>query len=271
MWRQVIGQFATSTSDAVDAGARWDTLILQEPILKRLRRMSDMLKHAEALREQGHEPPRAALLYGPPGTGKTQIARTLANESGLNFIAAGPSDIKGAHLGESSRLVRELFERARAKPTVLFIDEIESGAPSRNGGRPDQYTVEIVNELLTQMDGVKKVTGTVFVLAATNHLDVVDAAVLSRFEDRVEVPNPGERERHRMVQSFIGRRRTDFDVDAVAAEIAAGTAGLSGRDLMSLVRRASQQSADRALDAGTVQDIVLTREDLVSQLSSPQP
>src|SRR5262249_32461904 len=152
-------------------------------------------------------------LYGPPGTGKTQIARTLANESGLNFIAASPSDIKGAHLGESGRLVKELFERARSKPTVLFIDEIESGAAARGGGKADQYTGEIVNELLTQMDGVKKTTGTVFVLAATNLPDQVDAAVLSRFSDRLEIPNPGLDERRRMIKTFIGKRRIDFDVD----------------------------------------------------------
>jgi SpoVK/Ycf46/Vps4 family AAA+-type ATPase len=265
-WRQVISQFATSTSDAVDPNARWDTLILQEAVLKRLRRMSEMLKHAETLREQGHEPPRAALLSGPPGTGKTQIAKTLANESGLNFIAANPSDLKGAHLGESARMVRELFERARSKPTVLFIDEIESSAVSRTGGRSDQYTVEIVNELLTQMDGVKKTTGTVFVLAATNHPDAVDAAVLSRFDDRLEIPNPGPDERRRMIATFIGKRRVDFGVADVATDMAAKTDGLSGRDLMSLVRRASQLSAERALDAGTPGDIVLTREDLLSQI-----
>ena len=269
LWRQVIKEFATATADAVDEGARWDTLILQEPIVKRLKRISEMLKHAETLREQGIDPPKAALLFGPPGTGKTQIAKTLANESGLNFIAASPSDIKGAHLGESGKLVKELFERARAKPTVLFIDEIESTAASRNGGKGDQYTSEIVNELLTQMDGVKKTSGTVFVLAATNYPHLVDDAVLSRFEERLEIPNPGPEERKQMLRTFIGKRRVDFDVEALADELGPKLDGLSGRALMALVRRASQQSAERAMDAGTPGQIVLSREDVLGSLSLP--
>jgi SpoVK/Ycf46/Vps4 family AAA+-type ATPase len=94
----------------------------------------------------------------------------------------------------------------------------------------------------------------------------VDAAVLSRFEDRLEIPNPGVDERRRMIRTFLGKRRVDFDVDAVTAEIAERTDGLSGRDLMSVVRKASQQSAERALDAGMPGEIVLTRDDLLAQV-----
>jgi transitional endoplasmic reticulum ATPase len=164
-------------------------------------------------------------------------------------------------------MVKELFERARAKPSVLFIDEIESSAAARSGAHADQYTIEIVTELLTQMDGVRKATGTVFVLAATNHPDRIDAAVRSRFEDKLEIPNPGVAERQRMLATFLARRRVDFDVEAVTGEIAAMTDGLSGRDLMSLVRRASQQAMERALDAGTPGNVVMTRDDLVGQLA----
>src|SRR5205823_2633881 len=100
---------------------------------------------------------RGVLLFGPSGTGKTQIARTLANESGLSFIGAAPTDMKGAFLGHAGRNVRELFERARAKsPAILFLDELDAGAASREGGKADQFTDEIVGALLDQMDGVKK-------------------------------------------------------------------------------------------------------------------
>jgi len=266
-WRQLIRQFGTAGGDAVDADAGWDSLILQAPVIKRLQRISQMLGHAETLREQGLKPPEALLLYGPPGTGKTQIARTLANESGLNFIAAGPSDIKGVHLGDSGKLVHELFDRARSKPTVLFIDEIDAGAPSRTGPNADKYTDEIVINLLNEMDGVKKKTGTVFVLAAANHPDRIDDALLSRFKEKLEIPNPGPDERRRMLKVFIGRRRVDFDVDAVAEELAPLLEGMSGRALVGLVDLASQRSAERAFDAGTPGEIVLTREDLVSSLS----
>jgi transitional endoplasmic reticulum ATPase len=268
VWRQVIGTSAKATSSAVDETAGWDSLILQEPTIKRLKSICQMLKNAEMLRAQKIDVPKALLLFGPPGTGKTQIARTLANESGLAFVAAGPSDLKAGYTGQSGQLVRSLFERARGTaPCILFIDEIESGAASRDGGKTDQFTGEIVNELLTQMDGVKKATGDVFVLAATNHPKLVDAAVLSRFGERIEIPNPGIDERTRMITTFIGERRVDFDVDQTAREVAQLTDGMSGRDLNRLVSRASQQSLQRAMDAGDMRNIVMSRDDLVGQLS----
>jgi SpoVK/Ycf46/Vps4 family AAA+-type ATPase len=268
-WREVIGDSAKATSTAVDDSATWDSLILQEPTIRRLKSICSMVKNAETLRAQHIDVPRAALLFGPPGTGKTQIARTLANESGLAFIAAGPSDMKAGFLGQSGQKVRELFERARGSaPCILFIDEIESGAASRDGGKSDQLTGEIVNELLTQMDGVKKKTGDVFVLAATNHPKLVDAAVLSRFEERIEIPNPGLEERRRMIKTFIGKRRVDFDIDGAAEELATLSDGMSGRDLSSLVRKASQQAAQRAMDAGSPDQVTITRGDLLLQMSS---
>ena len=103
-------------------------------------------------------------LYGPPGTGKTQIARTLANETGLRFIAASTADIKQGFLGQSGQKVRELFERAReSAPSLLFIDEIDIVAAAR-GGQSDAILTEIVGQLLQEMDGVFAQPQAVFVL-----------------------------------------------------------------------------------------------------------
>ncbi len=96
----------------MDEDARWDSLVLSEDTIDKLKTVCESLKQIEVLQKQGIQPPRGALLYGPPGTGKTQIARTLANESGLPFIAAGPSDIKAGYIGQSGQKVHELFERA---------------------------------------------------------------------------------------------------------------------------------------------------------------
>ncbi|MEP6970283.1 MAG: AAA family ATPase, partial [Betaproteobacteria bacterium] len=268
IWREAIARLATAGSDAADDSARWDTLVLTDDTLQQLKTVCEGMRHMESLQQQGIEPPRGALLFGPPGTGKTQIARTLANEAGVAFIAAGPSDIKAGFIGQSGIKLRELFERARAKaPSILFIDEIDSVASTRgdaNGVTND----EVVNEMLAQMDGVKKNSRPVFVLAATNHPEKLDAAIKSRFTYQIEIPNPDQAQRERLLAIFLGgKRQVDFDIVATAAELAARTNGLGGRDLQSLVRRAEQRAVQRALAAGIPERVVLSRVDIDAQLA----
>ncbi|MBL8270650.1 AAA family ATPase, partial [Steroidobacter sp.] len=156
-WREVLSRHVKAGSEAVDESARWDSLILADETLAKLKGVCESLRHVETLVAQGVPPPKGALLFGPPGTGKTQIARTLANESGLPFIAASTADLKAGFTGQSGQKVRELFERARGKaPCILFIDEIDAVAPQRGSANADQFTIEIVNQLLQEMDGVKK-------------------------------------------------------------------------------------------------------------------
>jgi transitional endoplasmic reticulum ATPase len=209
------------------------------------------------------------LLYGPPGTGKTQIARTIANESGLPFLAASTADIKAGFIGQSGQKVRELFERARGKaPCVLFIDEIESVVPSRDGRGGDQFTSEIVTQMLQELDGVKKSERHVFVLAATNHPAQVDSAIVSRFPERIEIPKPGPEERRRLFHIALTKQpRGNFDVDELAVELSRMSVEISGRDIQSLVARASQLAVRRALKAGTPDQVILTREDVLAQFA----
>jgi transitional endoplasmic reticulum ATPase len=267
MWREVLARYTKASSDAVDAGAHWDSLVLPDNTLRKLKTVCDSMKNAEILAKQGFEPLRGALLYGPPGTGKTQIARTLANESGVAFIGAGPADLKAGYLGQSVQKVNELFQRARDKaPSILFIDEIEACCADRNGPNADQYTNEIVTEFLRQMDGVKKVDRYTFVLAATNHPNLVDAAILSRFEEKIEIRNPGPAEREQLLKVFLRKYRVDFDVDAMAAELSSAVGDVGGRDIQSLVRRASQVAVQRALDEKRPDQVILTRQDLLTQI-----
>ena len=145
IWTEVIRRYLKDGNVTVDDGARWDSLVVSQDTLDKLQTLCESLRHMEVLRKQGFEPSRGALLYGPPGTGKTQIARTIANESGLPFIAAKLSDIKAGWLGQSGQKVKELFERARGKaPCILFIDEIDAGAVERTSPKADQLTNEIV-------------------------------------------------------------------------------------------------------------------------------
>ena len=268
MWREALKRHVKSGSEAVDPNARWDSLILAAETLNKLKGVCESLRHIESLRKQGLPAPKGALLYGPPGTGKTQIARTLANESGLPFIAASTADMKAGFIGQSGQKVRELFERARGRaPCILFIDEIDAVAPARGGGGSDQFTIEIVNQLLQEMDGVKANDRHVYVLAATNRPEAVDEAVRSRLKDTIEIPNPDRGQREQLFRLFIGQRKTDFDVDEVAAELARRTNNIGGRDITAIVERALQEAATRAIAAGTSENVILTRADLLREVA----
>ncbi len=273
MWRTVVDRLKGGRSDAVAEDARWESLVLPDAMLKKLKTTCRALRQIEAIKKQGIAPPRAILLYGKPGSGKTQIARTMANESGVTFIAAGPSDLKAGWVGQSAPKVHALFERARSEaPCILFIDELDSAFPKRGGAQTDQFTTEIVNQALTELDGVKKNDRFVFLLGATNRPELIDDAVLSRFPDKIEVPYPDANERCKILQVLIAKKPVDFDVEKVSAELAAVTENFSGRDLWSLVENASQVALTRALDNDDSKAdelrIIMSREDLLSQASS---
>jgi len=272
LWSEVLQRQGKAQSDKVDSQAGWDSLILAEDTLERLQTLCGSLRNAELLRSQGVPLPRAALLYGPPGTGKTQVARTLANESGVAFISRSVADLKAGYVGQSAIKVREAFEQARSKaPCILFIDEIEALVPPRGSQAADAFTDDIVNQLLQELDGVKQQEAVVFVLAATNLPERIDAAILSRFMDKIELPLPTPAQRSQLLRLFLGRLRTAFDADEVAARLASQTDGLGGRDLRSLVERAVQRAAGRALRQGTAERVELQLDDLLAELPALSP
>uniref|UniRef100_A0A3B3T3P5 vesicle-fusing ATPase n=1 Tax=Paramormyrops kingsleyae TaxID=1676925 RepID=A0A3B3T3P5_9TELE len=133
------------------------------------------LRHPEAFSRMGIQPPKGVLLYGPPGCSKTMIAKALANESGLNFLAIKGPELLSKYVGESERAVREVFRKARAvAPSIVFFDEIdalavERGSSAASGGVADR----VLAQLLTEMDGIEQLRD-VTVLAATNRPDMID-------------------------------------------------------------------------------------------------
>ncbi|XP_022261670.2 ATPase family protein 2 homolog isoform X6 [Canis lupus familiaris] len=133
------------------------------------------LKHPESFIRMGIQPPKGVLLYGPPGCSKTMIAKALANESGLNFLAIKGPELMNKYVGESERAVREIFRKARAvSPSIIFFDEldalaIERGSSSGAGNVADR----VLAQLLTEMDGIEQLKD-VTILAATNRPDRID-------------------------------------------------------------------------------------------------
>ena len=234
------------------------SLILADSTLATLQQTSGLLQHAEKFTERGISVPRGILLFGPPGTGKTQIARTLARESGLHFVGASIADLKAGYLGQSGQRVREVFERARAAaPSILFIDELDVLTPARSAGEADNLTRELTGQLLQELDGIKASPQTVFVLAATNLPDVVDPAILSRFPKRIEVPLPGFEEKVRILKILLAKKPVAFDLESGCGRIAAEADASSGRDLRNIVESAEQNAAGRALAAGNADAVTI--------------
>lgn len=243
----VVSRFDAGTSVATDA--RWHSLVLPPGTKDAIKQACDLLKSAPEL-PAGVSLPRGFLLYGPPGTGKTQVARTIANEAGLFFVATKPSELKGQYTGQSAPLVRELFATARAhSPAIVFLDEVDIIAPKRGGREQDTFTRDILGELIQQLDGAEKSQGHVFLLAASNRLDDIDEALLSRLPRRIHIPLPDEQGRQEILAVHLRGKPLDFDLGAICKELAAQTQGLSGRELKDIVQQAEQRAAHRAIQA----------------------
>ena len=245
----------------------WDSLVLPDTELADFQSLGRELVHAEEMRKLGVSVPRGILLYGPPGTGKTQVARVLASESGLAFIAASSGDLKANYIGQSGSKVKQLFEKARSQaPCILFLDEIDAIAAVR--GRGDSFTNEIVSQLLQELDGVATKKGQVFLLGASNRPDNIDSALLSRFERKIRVGLPDETARAAILKLQLEGKPLAFDAEDVCRALAQRTEGKSGRDLQSLVTTATRKAVQRAVASqGDPRLFRLTRDDLETSLA----
>ncbi len=247
----------------------WDDVVLPATTMMEFQNLGKELKNAEKLAKLGISTPKGILLYGPPGTGKTQIARVLASQSGLSFIAAATSDLKANFIGQSGSKVKQLFEQARSQaPCIVFIDEIDIVAGARSGAN-DSFTQEIVGQMLQELDGVKTKEGQVFLLAASNHPENIDSALMSRLERKIEIGLPDHEARAKILQTMLKSKPTDFNVTEISEKLAENTQGLSGRDLNSLVTRATRRAVSRAIQSGDDLDhTCITETDLFESLST---
>jgi transitional endoplasmic reticulum ATPase len=219
---------------------RWEDIGGLENVKQELREAVEWpLKYPDKFKKFGLRPPKGILLFGPPGTGKTLLAKAVATESGANFIAVRGPEIFSKWVGESEKMIREIFRKARmAAPAVIFIDEIDALATARGLGGDSLVSERVVAQLLTEMDGVKALENVV-VIAATNRPDLVDPALLrpGRFDRIIYVPPPDFRARLEIL--LIHTRSTPLAKDVDLEEIARRTEGYSGADLELLVREAT--------------------------------
>ncbi|MFC7250324.1 AAA family ATPase [Halomicroarcula sp. GCM10025324] len=261
-----------SSSDRVNPEtAETETGISYEDIggldeeLDRIREMIEMpLSEPEQFRRLGIDPPSGVLLHGPPGTGKTLIARAVANEVDAYFDTISGPEIVSKYKGESEERLREAFERAEANsPAILFIDEIDSIAGSRDEDADMENRV--VAQLLTLMDGLEE-RGNVVVIGATNRVDAVDEALRrgGRFDREIEVGVPDEAGRREILDVHTREMPIDDEVDFDS--IAARTHGFVGADLASLTTEAAMVALRRDRDSPAV-----TKADFDEALATVEP
>jgi transitional endoplasmic reticulum ATPase len=210
------------------------------------------LKYPEVFKRLGIRPPRGILLYGPPGTGKTLLAKAVATESQANFISVKGPEVLSKWVGESEKAVREIFRKAReTAPCIIFFDELDSIAPRRGFHTDAGVTDRIVNQLLTEMDGIQSLKGVV-VLGATNRPDILDPALLrpGRFDRVLYVPPPDKAARLAIFKIHTREMPLDEDVDLDI--LASVTEGYTGADIEAVVREAAMLAARENINAQKV-------------------
>ncbi|MGL4616717.1 MAG: ATP-dependent zinc metalloprotease FtsH [Mycoplasmoidaceae bacterium] len=200
----------------------------------------DYLREPNKYAIMGARTPKGVMLYGPPGTGKTLLAKAVAGESNVPFFQASGSSFEDMLVGVGAKRIRDLFSKAaKAAPSIIFIDEIDSVASKRgkfdsSGGVGDQT----INQLLSEMDGFQPNNGVV-VMAATNRLDVLDPAVIrpGRFDRHIAVNLPDIKERTEILK--IHARNKNISANVSLEDIARRTPGFSGAQLENVLNEAT--------------------------------
>jgi len=220
--------------------ARWSDIGGLEDVKQLLRESIEWpMKYPGVYEKMGIEPPKGFLFYGPPGTGKTLLAKALANESGANFIAIRGPEILSKWVGESEKAIRQIFHRARqVAPVIVFFDEIDSIAPARGGRFDSGVTDRIVNQLLTELDGLEPLKR-VIVIGATNRPELLDPALLrpGRFDRLIYIPPPDLKARKEIFKIHTRRMPLSDDVDF--DELARRTELYTGADIAAVCREAA--------------------------------
>jgi len=271
----------TEPREARRADVTYDDLGGLGDTIDQIREMVELpLRYPELFERLGVDPPKGVLLHGPPGTGKTRLARAVANESDAEFFHIAGPEIMGSAYGESEKRLREVFEEAaKAAPSIVFIDEIDSIAPKR-GQVTGEAEKRLVAQLLTLMDGLEKRTNLV-VIAATNRPEAIDEALRrpGRFDREIVIGVPDERGRREILG--IHTRGMPLGEQVDLKELARTTYGFVGADLAALAREAAIEAvrrimpklnlSERTIPPEVLEELEVTREDFLEALKRVQP
>jgi ATP-dependent metalloprotease FtsH len=242
-------------TDAEKPNVKFDDVIGAQNAKDELNFFIKYLKNPKEFMMRGVKAPKGILLYGPPGTGKTMLAKAMAGEADVTFLATSSTDFARPYVGEGEAAIRKLFSTAKQyAPSVIFIDEIDAIAKERTGSSSTHHTEKLLNTLLTEMDGFSfDPHRPVFVMAATNFpiekgsdgRTSIDPALLRRFANKIYVDLPNEEERKEFLQKRIrGLANCELSEEALA-NIASRSTGESLANLQNVLDLA-MRNAEKA-------------------------
>jgi cell division protease FtsH len=259
-----IGGIIGSRAKVYDAEApstRFSDVAGYEGAKQEISEVVDFLKNPQRYAKAGAMGPRGVLMVGPPGTGKTLLARAVAGEARVPFLAITGSGFVELFVGVGASRVRDLFNDAKKRaPSIIFIDEVDAIGQRRGAGfSTNDEREQTLNQLLAEMDGFDRSTGVV-VLAATNRPEVLDPALLrpGRFDRHVEIPLPNQKERAAILTVHAKGKSLAADVDFDV--VARSTPGFSGADLANLVNEAAIFAVRAGRETITAEDFSGARD-----------
>ena len=231
----------------------FDDVVGMEDVKELIRsRVIDQIKYPELYAQYGLKGGTGVLLFGLPGTGKTTIARAIAHEINAPLYTVLLSDVLSKWVGESEKLIKQLFEKARSsKTSLIFFDDFDSlGMQRQDDGN---HNNKIIVELINQMDGFKKNQNTIVLLAATNKPWMIDSALMrpGRFEHHIYVPLANHDARIMLIKKNLGEVPVEegLDYDRISDLLK----GYNGADIVSVVKGAKVRALQRSkemLDKG---------------------
>ncbi len=261
--------FKNDSGGDEEKGTLMDDVIGQDVAKKAIREAIEIpLTHPELIKKYGIKTINGLLLFGPPGNGKTMLMKAVSTEmKGVTMLELNGSEISEAGIEKGNVTIKEMFNRAKENaPSVIFIDEVESLLPKRQGA--SEVSAQITSEVLKQIDGIKSMSNVV-VIGATNTPDALDTAILrpGRFDKIILIRPPSAAGRSDMFKKYLSEVPVDEDIDY--AKLGKMTPGFTGADIANVCREAKTQSLESEVSTGN--ETPISQKVLESIVTSVKP